>query len=155
MTAYPVNFNLSLTSFEPAIKDLRKIIDLALASPLAEPPSILFTSSISVVNRQYIFGFIFYPIYAKDLPQNMTSQASSLKKKSLLPPRSVLDTVNRNGSVKKYSRLHPRRPPSRVYLFVSVRCVERARMATGTSRNGCQPCSSPVFILENFLLLIT
>ncbi|KAH8114663.1 acetyl-CoA synthetase-like protein [Phellopilus nigrolimitatus] len=49
--AYPVNFNMSLTSFESSILSLRRLIDLALSSPLATPPRLLFTSSISVVHR--------------------------------------------------------------------------------------------------------
>ncbi|KAH8116797.1 hypothetical protein DFH11DRAFT_1687657 [Phellopilus nigrolimitatus] len=47
--AYPVNFNMSLTSFEPSIAGLRRLIDLALSSPLQSPPRILFTSSIGVL----------------------------------------------------------------------------------------------------------
>ncbi|KAJ7636417.1 hypothetical protein FB45DRAFT_1138067 [Roridomyces roridus] len=46
--AWPVDFNLALLSFEPNIKGLRSLIDLSLRSPFAEPPRILYTSSIGI-----------------------------------------------------------------------------------------------------------
>ncbi|KAF8968163.1 hypothetical protein BDZ97DRAFT_1655638 [Flammula alnicola] len=46
--AWPVDFNLSLTSFEPNIKGLRHLIDFSLSSPLSQPPSLIFTSTIGV-----------------------------------------------------------------------------------------------------------
>ncbi|KAL5513471.1 hypothetical protein ACEPAH_3870 [Sanghuangporus vaninii] len=49
--AYPVNFNMALSSFEASIATLRHVIDLALSSSLPDPPRILFTSSISVVRH--------------------------------------------------------------------------------------------------------
>ncbi|KAI5119729.1 hypothetical protein M0805_008659 [Coniferiporia weirii] len=49
--AYPVNFNMSLTSFEPSIAGLRRLIDMALSSPLCSPPRILFTSAIGVLRQ--------------------------------------------------------------------------------------------------------
>ncbi|OCB92288.1 acetyl-CoA synthetase-like protein [Sanghuangporus baumii] len=50
--AYPVNFNMALSSFEASIYTLRHVIDLALSSPLPDPPRVLFTSSISVVRHE-------------------------------------------------------------------------------------------------------
>ncbi|GJJ11665.1 putative NRPS-like protein biosynthetic cluster [Clathrus columnatus] len=47
--AWRVDFNISLSSFEPAIRGVRKLIDFALGSPRTEPPRILFTSSIGIV----------------------------------------------------------------------------------------------------------
>lgn len=47
-TAWPVNFNMSLQSFEPSIKSVRSLVDIALSSRLASPPSVLF-SSVSVL----------------------------------------------------------------------------------------------------------
>ncbi|KAI5119742.1 hypothetical protein M0805_008672 [Coniferiporia weirii] len=49
--AYPVNFNMSLTSFKPSIAGLRRLIDMALSSPLRSPPRLLFTGSISVLRQ--------------------------------------------------------------------------------------------------------
>ncbi|KAI5119730.1 hypothetical protein M0805_008660 [Coniferiporia weirii] len=49
--AYPVNFNVSLTSFEPSVAGLRRLIDMALSSPLCSPPRFLFTSSIGVLRQ--------------------------------------------------------------------------------------------------------
>ncbi|KZT01334.1 acetyl-CoA synthetase-like protein [Laetiporus sulphureus 93-53] len=45
---WPVDFNLSLASFEKSVKGLRSLIDFALGSPQATPPKLLFMSSISV-----------------------------------------------------------------------------------------------------------
>ncbi|EMD35545.1 hypothetical protein CERSUDRAFT_106870 [Gelatoporia subvermispora B] len=45
--AWRVDFNLSLTSFEPLIAGMRNIIDLALGSPKPQGPQITFVSSIS------------------------------------------------------------------------------------------------------------
>ncbi|KIJ25888.1 hypothetical protein M422DRAFT_273122 [Sphaerobolus stellatus SS14] len=44
--AWRVDFNLSLASFEPAIRGVRYMVDLALGSPLPTPPRVMFTSSI-------------------------------------------------------------------------------------------------------------
>ncbi|EKM51191.1 uncharacterized protein PHACADRAFT_263199 [Phanerochaete carnosa HHB-10118-sp] len=46
--AWPVNFNLSLRSFEPSVRGVRNLIDLALSSPYPVPPQIVFVSSIGV-----------------------------------------------------------------------------------------------------------
>ncbi|KAL4248625.1 Adenylate-forming Reductase [Abortiporus biennis] len=46
--AWPVDFNLSLFSFEGAIQGVRNLVDFALGSPYTEPPRILFVSSIGV-----------------------------------------------------------------------------------------------------------
>ncbi|GJJ12703.1 putative NRPS-like protein biosynthetic cluster [Clathrus columnatus] len=47
--AWRVDFNISLISFEPAIRGVRHLIDLALASPHTTPPRLVFTSSIGIV----------------------------------------------------------------------------------------------------------
>ncbi|GJJ06091.1 putative NRPS-like protein biosynthetic cluster [Clathrus columnatus] len=44
--AWQVNFNITLASFEPAIRGVRNLIDLALSSPLTSPPTLLFTSTV-------------------------------------------------------------------------------------------------------------
>lgn len=46
--AWPVNFNLSLRSFEPSIRGVRNLVDMALSSPYPVPPQIVFVSSIGV-----------------------------------------------------------------------------------------------------------
>lgn len=51
--AYAVNFNMALSSFEPNILSLRRMIDLALASPRASPPRLMFTSSMSTLRSKY------------------------------------------------------------------------------------------------------
>lgn len=48
-SAWRVDFNITLSSFEPAVRGVRNLIDLALGSPRDEPPRILFTSSIGIV----------------------------------------------------------------------------------------------------------
>lgn len=48
LTAWRVDFNLSVASFEPLIQGVRGLVDLALASPLPTPPRLVFASSISV-----------------------------------------------------------------------------------------------------------
>ncbi|KAF8195302.1 hypothetical protein K438DRAFT_1968611 [Mycena galopus ATCC 62051] len=47
-TAWPVDFNLSLRSFEPSIIGVRKLIEFSLASPFVEPPKLMYASSIGV-----------------------------------------------------------------------------------------------------------
>ncbi|KAJ7191755.1 hypothetical protein B0H12DRAFT_1039746 [Mycena haematopus] len=47
-TAWPVDFNLALRSFEPNILGLRKLIDFTLKSPFVEPPVLIYASSIGV-----------------------------------------------------------------------------------------------------------
>ncbi|KAF7795914.1 hypothetical protein EIP86_007081 [Pleurotus ostreatoroseus] len=49
--AWPVNFNMSLSSFEPSVQGVRSLIDLALSSPHASPPKLLFISSIGVLRH--------------------------------------------------------------------------------------------------------
>ncbi|KAF8488261.1 acetyl-CoA synthetase-like protein [Gautieria morchelliformis] len=49
--AWRVDFNLSLSSFEPLIKGTMDLINLALGSPKVDPPYLLFTSSISVLRN--------------------------------------------------------------------------------------------------------
>lgn len=46
---WPVNFNLSITSFEPHIRGVRHLIDFSLSSKLS--PTLFFTSSIATVNH--------------------------------------------------------------------------------------------------------
>ncbi|GJJ05921.1 putative NRPS-like protein biosynthetic cluster [Clathrus columnatus] len=47
--AWNVNFNISLASFEPAIRGVRNLINFALSSPYSTPPRILFTSSVGTI----------------------------------------------------------------------------------------------------------
>ena len=51
-TAWQVNFNLALSSFEPDIRRLRNLLDLSLRSPYTVPPTIMFVSSVGVVGRE-------------------------------------------------------------------------------------------------------
>lgn len=53
ISAYPVDFNKALGSFESAIHSFRRLVDFALSSPLQNPPRFIFISSISVVNGAY------------------------------------------------------------------------------------------------------
>ncbi|RPD77018.1 acetyl-CoA synthetase-like protein [Lentinus tigrinus ALCF2SS1-7] len=48
LNAWKVNFNMSIASFEVDIQGVRNFVDLALGSPYAAPPSIIFVSSIGV-----------------------------------------------------------------------------------------------------------
>ncbi|CCM02378.1 uncharacterized protein FIBRA_04473 [Fibroporia radiculosa] len=46
--AWPVNFNIPLSSFEPSITGLRRLVDFALTSPQRNPPHLTFASSIGI-----------------------------------------------------------------------------------------------------------
>lgn len=46
---WPVNFNLSITSFEPQIRGVRRLVDFCLSSKLA--PSLFFVSSVATVRH--------------------------------------------------------------------------------------------------------
>ncbi|GJJ11717.1 putative secondary metabolism biosyntheticenzyme, partial [Clathrus columnatus] len=48
-TAWRVDFNISLISYETAICGVRHLIDLALSSPHTTPPQLVFTSSIETL----------------------------------------------------------------------------------------------------------
>ncbi|KAJ8690362.1 hypothetical protein PTI98_011791 [Pleurotus ostreatus] len=52
INAWPVDFNLSLPSFEPSVKAVRNLIDLALSSYRTHPPAVTFVSSIGVLSRR-------------------------------------------------------------------------------------------------------
>lgn len=52
LSAWPVNFNYAVQTFEPAIKGTRNLVDLALRSTLPSPPRFMFISSISVSRRK-------------------------------------------------------------------------------------------------------
>ncbi|EJD40555.1 acetyl-CoA synthetase-like protein [Auricularia subglabra TFB-10046 SS5] len=45
---WPVNFNYTVRTFEPAVRGARNLVDLALTSPRATPPNFMFISSIAV-----------------------------------------------------------------------------------------------------------
>ncbi|KAJ7648213.1 hypothetical protein DFH06DRAFT_1050166 [Mycena polygramma] len=47
-TAWPVDFNLALRSFEPNINGLRNLVDFSLGSPFIEPPKLIYASSIGI-----------------------------------------------------------------------------------------------------------
>ncbi|KAI0085552.1 hypothetical protein BDY19DRAFT_1020953 [Irpex rosettiformis] len=49
--AWPVNFNVNLGFFDPSIQGLRNLVDLALKSPQATPPRLIFVSSIGVLRH--------------------------------------------------------------------------------------------------------
>ena len=53
LTAWKVNFNMSIASFEVDIQGARNFVDLALNSPYTQPPSIIFVSSIGVFSSAY------------------------------------------------------------------------------------------------------
>lgn len=52
-TAWRVDFNMSLSTFEPLFGGLRDLIDLALKSPHPTPPRLLFASSISIFSSKW------------------------------------------------------------------------------------------------------
>ncbi|KAJ6471951.1 hypothetical protein C8R45DRAFT_836164 [Mycena sanguinolenta] len=47
-SAWQVDFNLALRSFEPNISGLRRLVDFSLGSPFIQPPALIYTSSIGV-----------------------------------------------------------------------------------------------------------
>ncbi|EJD40563.1 acetyl-CoA synthetase-like protein [Auricularia subglabra TFB-10046 SS5] len=48
ISAWPVNFNFAIQTFEPAVRGAKHLVDLALRSCLPTPPKFTFISSISV-----------------------------------------------------------------------------------------------------------
>ena len=52
-SAWPVNFNMPLDSFEPSIRQLRELINLALSSVLPSPPRLIFVSSVGVIRSEH------------------------------------------------------------------------------------------------------
>jgi thioester reductase-like protein len=52
--AWRVDFNVSLSSMEPLILGTRRLIDLALSSPLAHPPSFVFVSSVAIFDGMHL-----------------------------------------------------------------------------------------------------
>jgi nucleoside-diphosphate-sugar epimerase len=48
---------------EPLIAGTRRLVDLALSSPHALPPRLVFTSSIGVVRSEYVFR-VAYALYS-------------------------------------------------------------------------------------------
>lgn len=51
--AWPVDFNLTLKSFEKSLFGVRSLVNFALSSPFENPPQILFVSSIGVFRRTF------------------------------------------------------------------------------------------------------
>ncbi|KAI0795715.1 acetyl-CoA synthetase-like protein [Abortiporus biennis] len=54
--AWPVDFNLSLSSFEEAMQGVRGLVDFVLSSPYTDMPRILFVSSIGVFRNPAMPG---------------------------------------------------------------------------------------------------
>ena len=48
-SAWPVDFALSLPSFEPSIRDVRSVIDLSISGGKRQTPRVVFVSSVSAV----------------------------------------------------------------------------------------------------------
>ncbi|KAF8213914.1 hypothetical protein K438DRAFT_2148714 [Mycena galopus ATCC 62051] len=46
--AWPVDFNLTLQSFEDNVQGLRNLVDFSLGSSFKEPPTLIYTSSIGI-----------------------------------------------------------------------------------------------------------
>ena len=50
LAAWPVDFAITLSSFEPLIQGVRALIDFALTAPMhSKPPHIQYISSVGVV----------------------------------------------------------------------------------------------------------
>ena len=52
-SAWRVDFNISVSSFEGDIKGVRNFIDLALSTPYSDMPKIQFVSSIGVLRGMF------------------------------------------------------------------------------------------------------
>ena len=50
--AWPVDFNLALSSFEKSIRGVKNLVDFSLTSPRFPPPTLIFTSSIGVFQSE-------------------------------------------------------------------------------------------------------
>ena len=54
--AWPVSFNLPLTSFLGVLQATRNLVDLALSSPYVDAPKVMFISSIGVLRRTFVYA---------------------------------------------------------------------------------------------------
>lgn len=50
--AWPVDFNLTLKSFEKTLQGVRNLVQFALSSSFEIAPQIVFVSSIGIFNRK-------------------------------------------------------------------------------------------------------
>jgi thioester reductase-like protein len=53
--AWQINLTVGLDAYEGDIRGARHLIDLALSSPLPNPPRFLFTSSVSILHSECVF----------------------------------------------------------------------------------------------------
>ncbi|CAE6439212.1 unnamed protein product [Rhizoctonia solani] len=91
--AWQVNFNLSLQSFEPSIRGVRNLLDLAFHSTAPTgPPRFVFASSISVA------GFSGRGKYLSELPVALEDAATSIGYgQSKLVAEKLLESAKRAG----------------------------------------------------------
>ncbi|EGN97840.1 hypothetical protein SERLA73DRAFT_109083 [Serpula lacrymans var. lacrymans S7.3] len=68
--AWPVDFNLTLNTFDPQVKGVRNLIDFALSSPLPTPPRLAYISSGGILQGLETGE-------AKELPVDCTSAVGS------------------------------------------------------------------------------
>lgn len=54
LVAWPVDFNLTLKSFEKTLQGVRNLVQFALSSSFEIAPQILFVSSIGLFNRELL-----------------------------------------------------------------------------------------------------
>jgi len=94
-TAWTINLNLSLTSFEGCISSVRVLVDFALTSPLISPPHLLFVSSIAVFTSACRFmGFMLFV----DCPIQISRTRVRLRRTCCRIRRSLLAMAMRNRS---------------------------------------------------------
>ncbi|KAM5532280.1 hypothetical protein V8D89_014038 [Ganoderma adspersum] len=91
--AWTVNFALTLSSFEPDLKAVRNLVELAWNSPYIMPPRIQFTSSIGV------FEHCAVPLPIPEVPLNASSALGSGYSESKWIAEQVLYNVGERASI--------------------------------------------------------
>lgn len=140
--AWPVNFNLTLRSFEPSVRGVRHLIELSLASAHPTPAHIIFVSSIGIF-RSTQFLFFHIPERSADTKQTKTSIFRNLSPRSPLKQQcqSVRDTASRSGSPSLFSP-KPQSTPACLRYRSALGRLQGPNLGRGTLQSGSQRSSN-------------
>ena len=140
--AWTVNFNLSITSFEPDMQGVRNFIDLALSSPFAKAPIVMLVSSIFVFNREWLFYdavTVSLLAYMVTYEQNGTGPAQFLRSPLIIPGLpSGPGTPRASGLRNAYCKTSPSSAGYTRLWCVSGKSQE-IEWDTGTCTSGSRP----------------
>lgn len=140
-----MNFNLTLPSFEPNLKAVRNLVELALSSPFTEPPRVQFVSSIGIFERESATSFAAWHLltFVSGI-QTAPSLLLFLSNQSSPPLPLALGTPSQNGSPRRSFTMLQSARASLSSWSASARCVG-TRPVIGTSGNGSRRWSSPPY----------